>query len=92
MKKTIGILLGLGMIACGGVQQPPPVHTAPVKDSVKIFRAAMLDSKKDPACGMPSTAAMIDTLVIKGKVVGFCSKECKEAYLKDPKQYPIEYK
>jgi len=42
---------------------------------------------------MPSGSGMEDTLHLKnGKVIGFCSKECKEAYLKDPKQYPITYK
>ncbi len=89
-------LVVMGVIAsCHGVQQPKPaaVSAKPVKDSVHIYSAAMLDSKKDPTCGMPSGSGMEDTLHLKnGKVIGFCSKECKEAYLKDPKQYPITYK
>ncbi|MDR3716831.1 MAG: YHS domain-containing protein [Puia sp.] len=39
---------------------------------------------KDPSCGMPLTAGLEDTLRYKGKLYGFCSKECKEAFLKDP--------
>jgi putative intracellular protease/amidase/YHS domain-containing protein len=56
------------------------------------FRKIKFDNKKDPVCGMPSEAGMEDTLHLNGKVVGFCSKECKDLYLKDPKQYTIEYK
>ena len=65
------------------------VHAA---DSVKTYEAALLDNKKDPVCGMPSGAGMTDTLHVNGKVLGFCSKECKEAYLKAPKSYPVVYK
>lgn len=39
-------------------------------------------SKEDPVCGMPITAGISDTAVIKGKVYGFCAKECKDEYLK----------
>lgn len=39
-------------------------------------------SKEDPICGMPLTAGVSDTAVIKGKVYGFCAKECKDEYLK----------
>lgn len=43
-----------------------------------------LDSKKDLSCGMPISAGLEDTAHYKNKVYGFCSKECKEAFLKDP--------
>ena len=39
---------------------------------------------KDPSCGMPLTAGLEDTVRYKGKLYGFCSKECKDAFLKDP--------
>lgn len=54
-------------------------------DSVKIvFTAAMVDNKKDPSCGMPVTAGIEDTVHYNGKVFGFCSEECKQAFLKNP--------
>ncbi|HEY4206894.1 MAG TPA: hypothetical protein VGM31_08780 [Puia sp.] len=80
-----------GIAACHNHPQPAVV-AAVVRDSVKVYKAALLDSKKDPACGMPSTAGMEDTLHVNGKVIGFCSKECKQAYLKAPKEYKVEWK
>jgi YHS domain-containing protein len=48
------------------------------------YTVAMVDNKKDPNCGMPVTAGIADTVHYNGKVYGFCSEECKEAFLKDP--------
>jgi YHS domain-containing protein len=54
-------------------------------DSSKTkFTAAMVDNKKDPNCGMPVTAGIADTVHYKGKVYGFCSDECRDAFLKNP--------
>jgi YHS domain-containing protein len=50
----------------------------------KKFTVAMVDNKKDPNCGMPVTAGIEDTVHYKGKVYGFCSDECKQAFLKNP--------
>jgi YHS domain-containing protein len=44
----------------------------------------MVDNKKDPNCGMPVTAGIMDTVHYKGKVYGFCSDECRDAFLKNP--------
>jgi YHS domain-containing protein len=52
-------------------------------DSVK-FTPAMVDNKRDPSCGMPVAAGIEDTVHYKNKVLGFCSKECKDEFLKDP--------
>ena len=48
------------------------------------FTMAMVDNKKDPNCGMPVTAGIADTVHYKGKVYGFCSDECRDAFLKNP--------
>jgi YHS domain-containing protein len=54
-------------------------------DSSKpVFTAVMVDNKKDPNCGMPVTAGIKDTVHYKGKVYGFCSDECRDAFLKNP--------
>ena len=52
--------------------------------SAKKFTADMVDNKKDPNCGMPVTAGIADTVHYNGKVYGFCSDECKQAFLKNP--------
>jgi YHS domain-containing protein len=60
---------------------PVPV----VKDSSKaVLNALAFDSKTDLVCGMPLRAGVEDTLRYKGKLYGFCAKECKEEFLNDP--------
>jgi YHS domain-containing protein len=44
----------------------------------------LVDNKKDPSCGMPVSAGISDTAHYKDKVLGFCSKECKESFEKNP--------
>jgi YHS domain-containing protein len=51
------------------------------------FHIKDVSNKKDPVCGMPLTAGIGDTLHYKNEVMGFCSEECKNEFLKDPKKY-----
>jgi len=51
------------------------------------FKDIRVDNKKDLVCGMPITAGVGDTANYRGKVYGFCSKVCKELFLKDPTAY-----
>jgi YHS domain-containing protein len=52
-------------------------------DSTKSYDQVLVDNKKDPSCGMPVSAGVSDTLHFKNKVLGFCSTECKESFMKD---------
>lgn len=54
----------------------------PITDSIK-FAAADVDNMKDPTCGMPVGAGIEDTAHYNNKVIGFCSKECKDEFLKN---------
>lgn len=56
-------------------------------DSLPGYTAEMLDSKKDHVCGMPVSAGITDTAHYKGKAYGFCSKECKDEFVKNPAGY-----
>ena len=87
------IILSLAFAACNA--KPQTETTTVAKDSVESmvpkadttapkFTAAMVDNKKDPNCGMPVTAGIMDTVHYKGKVYGFCSDECRDAFLKNP--------
>ncbi|HSN60499.1 MAG TPA: YHS domain-containing protein [Ferruginibacter sp.] len=60
--------------------------TMPVK-AEPLFKNLVYDSKKDLVCGMPVTAGVSDTAHYEGKLYGFCAKECKDEFLKDPKHY-----
>jgi YHS domain-containing protein len=63
------------------------VMTTKPADSLPVYTAEMLDSKKDHVCGMPVSAGISDTAHYNGKVYGFCSKECKDEFVKAPMQY-----
>jgi YHS domain-containing protein len=82
---TVAVLI----ISCGDQQSTKisETHVALTAnaDTVK-FTAAMVDNKRDPSCGMPVSAGIGDTAHYKGKVLGFCSKECKDEFLKDPEK------
>ena len=63
---------------------PAPAATAIMPaDSTKSYDQALVDNKKDPSCGMPVSAGISDTLHFKNKVLGFCSTECKDSFVKD---------
>jgi len=82
------LLTALTVISPACNQQPQttisPAAMEQKDSSEKKFTASMVDNKKDPNCGMPVTAGIADTVHYKGKVIGFCSDECKQAFLKNP--------
>jgi len=67
------------------------MSSAPAENKA-IYTPAMVDNKKDFSCGMPVTAGISDTCHYKKKVYGFCSKECKDDFLKTPEKYLAENK
>ena len=83
------LLVVVLVISCGNQQSKKNLETNVAlvtnADTVK-FSAAMVDNKRDPSCGMPVSAGIGDTVHYKGKVLGFCSKECKDEFLKDPEK------
>jgi YHS domain-containing protein len=86
---AIATILALTFTACDSSQPkettPAPAATAimPV-DSTKSYDIALVNNKKDPACGMPVTAGIADTAHYKDKVLGFCGTECKNEFNKHP--------
>ena len=51
----------------------------------KTYAVSLVNNKKDPTCGMPVTAGISDTVHYENNVLGFCSTECKNEFLKNPK-------
>jgi YHS domain-containing protein len=79
----------LTILACHESEKPvetgaPMTKTDSTSPAKPKFTTAMVDNKKDPSCGMPVTAGIEDTVHYNGKVYGFCSEECKQAFLKNP--------
>jgi YHS domain-containing protein len=66
-----------------------------VVDTTKLVSkevALVVDNKYDPVCKMPVTAGITDTTSHNGKTIGFCSPECKEEFLANPKDYQLVMK
>jgi YHS domain-containing protein len=87
------------MLSCHSnqtVHQPATTR----KDTVKMdmpapklqLKSLHFDYAKDPACGMPLKAGLEDIAHYKGKLYGFCSKECKGEFLKNPASYLAQAK
>ncbi len=82
----------LFLAACGTSATEQKANTASTDTSVstldtaeKTYDVKLVDNKKDPTCGMPVTAGISDTAHYENKVLGFCSTECKNEFLKNPK-------
>jgi YHS domain-containing protein len=88
--KTLAFALVIGFfaVACGSgdtkTEAPVTDSTAMQKDTTHLFEHLLVNNKKDPTCGMPVTAGISDTAHYKELVLGFCSKECKEEFQKNP--------
>lgn len=90
---TTGAFLILALFSCnsGGEQkqststmQEQPKHEA---EEANKFKDVVFDSQKDFVCGMPISAGVSDTAHYKEKVYGFCSKECKDEFAKNPASF-----
>ncbi|MEY3188854.1 MAG: hypothetical protein RIT41_1389 [Bacteroidota bacterium] len=58
---------------------------SPDTTAEKTYAVSLVNNKKDPTCGMPVTAGISDTAHYEKNVLGFCSVECKNEFLKNPK-------
>ncbi|HEX7691182.1 MAG TPA: YHS domain-containing protein [Sediminibacterium sp.] len=68
-------------------EEKPAKDTLTMKTDTILFDHLLVDNKKDPSCGMPVSAGISDTAHYKTHVLGFCSKECKETFEKNPESY-----
>lgn len=101
MKKIMfAFAITLIVISCNNTNETSNIQKSNIHDTAAIaakpidsltkYTAAMLDDKKDLVCGMPVSAGIADTAHYKGKVYGFCSKECKDELVKNPAKYIVE--
>ena len=82
----------LFLAACGTSSTEQKAATATtdtvvsmIDSTEKTYDVKLVDNKKDPTCGMPVTAGISDTAHYEKNVLGFCSIECKNEFLKNPK-------
>jgi YHS domain-containing protein len=88
------VVLSIGLFSCNENTKKEPVAdkaNAMVDSTVtkvdEAFKNVAFDSKRDLTCGMPITAGITDTAHFNNKVYGFCSKECKDEFMKNPATY-----
>lgn len=62
----------------------PHQHDSTAAAKKDPFAGVKFDAQKDFICGMPLSAGVEDTAHYKDKVYGFCSKECKDEFAKNP--------
>ncbi len=93
-KKIIPALFTLLLlVACADknekkeTAEPMHEHSTSGATEKNLYKDVVFDSKKDFACGMPVSAGVSDTAHYKDKVYGFCSKECKDEFVKNPAGY-----
>lgn len=88
-----GTLVGIALLFTACQNGPAKQEAKPETDTVamkagdtttNIFEHMIVDNVKDPSCGMPVSAGINDTAHYKDHVLGFCSKECKAEFTKNP--------
>jgi YHS domain-containing protein len=91
LKRTFYPILAICLVftACksgSDKTDKPSQDTVAMKtdSTANVLDHLLVDNKKDPSCGMPVSAGIGDTAHYKDKVLGFCSKECKETFKKNP--------
>ena len=89
MRCSFFTLMLLCLYSCNSQQQKDAAKNIVIKPVTTALKEEKIpvDNKKDPVCGMPVSAGIKDTSYYKGNVYGFCSKECKEEFVKTPVKY-----
>ena len=93
MKKLTFIVCGiisLLWISCGSSTSKTETSDSIAvmtqdTSSAMTYDIALVNNKKDPTCGMPVSAGISDTAHYDNQIIGFCSTECKNEFLKNPK-------
>lgn len=95
MKIQIGtslVMASLMLLSCGQSNDKANTNSADTNQvatmdtsAEKTYAVSLVNNKKDPSCGMPVTAGISDTAHYENLVLGFCSTECKNEFLKNPK-------
>ena len=86
------LILSMVILSCGQSNDKANAASADTNQvaamdttSEKTYAVSLVNNKKDPTCGMPVTAGISDTAHYEKNVLGFCSVECKNEFLKNPK-------
>ena len=86
------LFLSMVLLSCGQSNEKANTNSVATNQiatmdttAEKRYAVSLVNNKKDPSCGMPVTAGISDTAHYEKLVLGFCSTECKNEFLKNPK-------
>ncbi len=85
MKKIICAALIVLSMSCQ--QQEEKKMEMPEAKAAAAESGAQQVALKDPVCGMEIGHSYTDSATVGGKTYGFCSDECKQAFLADTATY-----
>lgn len=89
--KTATAIITLVVIAACNINKKEEKTAQSVMPRKKVdtttakFQHLNFASKKDTICGMPLRLGIEDTLILNGKIYGFCGVGCKEEFEKQLK-------
>lgn len=88
---AIGVVVLLACQGCSSAESSMPKDaSSAVSQAAKTaenLKKLKFDYPKDPKCGQPLSEGVGDSTEYKGKIYGFCSKECKDEFLKSPESF-----
>lgn len=90
--KRIFVIASIAFCACNtsnnNNKEEQPSTMLPKRADTTTAKFAHLNfaSKKDTICGMPLRLGIEDTLVLDGKIYGFCGVGCKDEFVAQLKQ------
>lgn len=87
MKKAIITCVCIGFSLFSYAQETYQVKKVHQKTSKEPTQKIKVVNKLDPICEMSTTDHVKETAKYAGKTYGFCSKYCKDEFLKNPKKY-----
>lgn len=91
IKLTFTIILFFSACTENKTQEDHQDATAIKEVSKSIFEGISFASKIDTICGMPvNTKTVEDTLMVDGKIYGFCAVECKQEFIKQLQEKNVQ--
>jgi len=87
LLHTATLLILAACLSCSSGETSMSKANATATKAAENLKNLKFDYPKDPKCGTPLSDGVGDSTEYKGKLYGFCSKECKNAFLQNPESF-----
>jgi len=78
------------LVEADGIKDEITLPSDPHNYRIAVETEIKLSNHKDPVCGMYIDNDAHDTTHFDSKVIGFCSKHCKDKFIQSPREYKID--